>query len=74
MVNPTILTTLKCIQAISSRVYAFEYLGPQEVLFGEVVETWKVRLRGRKYVTLGFEVYSFSPLPVQCLLPVSPET
>lgn len=50
------VTTLKCIQVISSQVYAFEYLGPQEVLFGEVVETWKVRLRGRKYVTLGFEV------------------
>lgn len=52
----------------------FEYLGPQEVLFGEAVEPWKVQLCGKKYVTLAFGAYHSSPLPVQCLLPVSLET
>lgn len=52
----------------------FEYLSPQEVLFGEVVEPWKVQLYGRKCITLGFEVYSISLLSIQCLLPVSLET
>lgn len=40
----------------------FECLGPQEVLFGEVVEPWKVQANGKKYITLDVEVYSFSPL------------
>lgn len=57
-----------------SQDYAFEYLGPQEVLFSKVVDPWKVQLYGKNYITLGFEVYRFSPLPVQCLLSVSLET
>lgn len=48
MVKPTILTTLKYICVISSQAYAFAYLGPQEVLFGEVVEPWKVKLYVKK--------------------------
>lgn len=48
MVKPTILTTLKYICVISSQAYAFEYLGPREVVFGEVVELWKVKLYGKK--------------------------
>lgn len=48
MMKSTILTTLKYICVISSQAYAFEYLGPWEVLFGEVVELWKVKLYWKK--------------------------
>lgn len=49
MVKCVILITLKYIlSVISSEAYVFEYWGPQEVLFGEGVEPWKVQFNGRK--------------------------